>query len=294
MVDTLLKLVPSDTTQTTNTHTICKKSKSDSYTVLSTLEQTHIILNNIEQPNITCTYRKHTLFVFQKSNILNEIAKKFKITHLKPYPSYQYNLKNKQSTLTSIAERIITNLANEKNASKVLKRLIEADVRIYYHSLEVMSLAMVMAYKAGYNEKSIYEIGTAAITHDIGKIFLPNHILHTNQIISYKDTLKIKQVPLLSAALIKKTTFATPNIITAITSHQENFIGTGYPFAKMQKEIHPYGMLIHVADDYDMISIKQKTSTDKYSAAYAKNFIHKMTYRRYSNTAVNAFTESIG
>lgn len=288
---TNLKLVPSGKKQEESTSVLYTKSESETYKILTTLEQTNAILHNMEQNDITCKYRKYTKLVFQNSNVLNNICKKFEITSIKPYPVYQNNTTDRKNTLTSIAEKIITNLANEKNAAKVFKRLIEADIRIYYHSLEVMCLTMIMAQYAGYSEKTIYEIGMAAVTHEVGKIFLPHHILHSNKIVSYKETLRIKQVPLLSAAVVKKTQFATPNIVAAIISHQENFIGTGYPFAKMQKEIHPYGMLIHVADDYDTISIEQNF-TEKCGVVYAKSYIRKMTYRRYSNTAVAAFNLS--
>ena len=233
------------------------------------------------------SYRTFTHKIFKDSNVLNEAWCGFNIPNITPYRYIRYftGEHSNNTTLRRIAERIILELASQKTAKKILLGIFKKEPQIYYHSIEVMCLTISMAQCLEYDENSIYEIGMAAALHDIGKVLLPCELLHLLQEPDNIHKHRLQKIPSISTSMAKKAGFTSSDILNGILAHQENHIGTGFPFAKMQQEIHPYGMLIHVADDYETIAFEKKDS------AYAKNYIRKMTCRRYSFFAVNAFND---
>lgn len=251
---------------------------------------------SFEPNDIAYRYRTFTRIIFQDSAVINVVLKKLNIIKIKPFIElYVPNtpLVQEFKPLKTIAERIILEVSQEKNAEKILHWLVNHDVSLCYHSLEVMCHTMVMGHLLGYSEEYIYQLGLAALMHDIGKIFIkPSSAVHPC-LDTYNYTLKIKQVPFYSATLVKKSSLATPIVLTAIIEHQENFIGTGYPFAKMRGEIHPFSMLIHLADDFDTLFTNKVKWGHKGDIDYSKAYINRMKNRRYSSSAIVVFNESM-
>ena len=239
-----------------------------------------------QQEDLELQYRFFTYRVFKDSNVLNEVWQKFNIPNILTYYHKSYYDSHEEDTiLCRTAEKIIQELASQKSAAKILLGIFKKAPQLYYHSIEVMCLSLVMAHRLGYNEDSMYEIGMAAVLHDIGKVLLPCELLHLTKEPDNNQRQKLQKIPFISSKMAKKSGITSIDTINGILSHQENYIGTGFPSARMQHEIHPYGMLVHVADDYDTILLRKKES------AYARNYIRKMTCRRYSFAAVSAFND---
>ena len=240
-----------------------------------------------QQEDYSLRYRDFTHKVFRDSNILNEAWHRYGIQYMGTYryDKYLAGSSTDSTSLRQVAEQIILELASQGYKNKIMQGIFKKDPRLYYHSIEVMCVAMTMARHIGYDMDSIHDIGVAAVLHDIGKVFLPHELLHLTKEPTDLQRKKLQKVPVISASVAKRAGFNKANIIDSILSHQENYIGNGYPFAKMQKEIHPFGMLIHVADDYDTMVLRKR------SPESIKNYIMKMACRRYSFAAVNAFND---
>ena len=53
-----------------------------------------------------------------------------------------------------------------------------SDEYTFKHSVDVATMAMIVARKYGLNDNQVYQIGIAGLLHDIGKSKIPNEILN--------------------------------------------------------------------------------------------------------------------
>lgn len=122
------------------------------------------------------------------------------------------------------------------------------------HVTRVARYSELLALKSGMESVEARLIHLASPMHDIGKIGIPDSILHkpgkltddeftimkTHCQIGY-DMLSNSQRPILKTAA------------TIALEHQEKWDGTGYPNAKAGKDIHIYGRITAVADVFDAL-----------------------------------------
>lgn len=66
------------------------------------------------------------------------------------------------------------------------------DTRTYFHTLNVSLLAMYVSTKMGFTREQVLDIGTAALFHDIGKIYISRKILNKPAKLSDEEFSKIK------------------------------------------------------------------------------------------------------
>ncbi|MEI8175772.1 MAG: HD domain-containing phosphohydrolase [Candidatus Omnitrophota bacterium] len=138
----------------------------------------------------------------------------------------------------------------------------------------------------------------AASLHDIGKIGIPDNILHKKDRLTTDEYDKIREHPAIGAAIIYPIRDLS-GIVGGVRSHQERFDGTGYPDRLKGKEIPLLARIISVADAYDAITsercYKSKRSPEEAILEIAQNAgtqfdpeitdIFQSVYRkkRYSN-----------
>ena len=104
-------------------------------------------------------YRSFTQAVLRDSTLINSILHRFSITQIKPYNERcipNTSQLEELKSLKPLAERIIDDALQEKNADKVLCLLVARDASLFYHSLEVMCHAVIMGYFLGYNNNVLY------------------------------------------------------------------------------------------------------------------------------------------
>jgi putative two-component system response regulator len=115
------------------------------------------------------------------------------------------------------------------------------------HQKRVAELARAMSIKMGFSDEKVTSIYTAAIIHDIGKIYVPAEILSKPGKLSSIEFSIIKTHPQVGYDILRTIEFPWP-IDRMVFQHHERINGSGYPLGLKGDEIMEEARIISVAD----------------------------------------------
>jgi response regulator RpfG family c-di-GMP phosphodiesterase len=124
------------------------------------------------------------------------------------------------------------------------------------HSDRVKTYAMEMARRLGLPDETISTIEYACVLHDIGKIGIPDAIIHKDQDLTDEEFQQIMEHPAKGENIIRVIPFLEP-ARPIIRHHHERYDGTGYPDGIKGKEIELGARIIAIADTYDAMTTER-------------------------------------
>ncbi len=92
-----------------------------------------------------------------------------------------------------------------------------------------------------------------ALLHDVGKIGVPDDVIHKKGKLLPKEFGAIKQHPVIVSQILKNIA-EMPKLSVGARWHHERFDETGYPDGLVGEEIPEEARIIAVADSYDAMS----------------------------------------
>jgi putative nucleotidyltransferase with HDIG domain len=145
--------------------------------------------------------------------------------------------------------------ANRELLELMVKSIEARDPYTSGHSVRVSEYARQIAREAGLPPKHVDQIGTAALLHDVGKIyeeFAP--LLRKEGRLTAEERMLMQAHPVRSAELAGTIAEFRGRVQTDIRNHHENFDGTGYPDGLAAEEIPIGARIIMVADTLDAMT----------------------------------------
>jgi putative nucleotidyltransferase with HDIG domain len=130
------------------------------------------------------------------------------------------------------------------------------DARDHYtlgHSTRVSDLAVKLARESGVGGQDLEEIEIACLFHDVGKIRVPDSILHKHGPLSAKERAEMKKHAEYGSELLSKA----PSLfkyIPAVRHHHEWYDGSGYPDGLAGDKIPKSAAIISLADAFDAMT----------------------------------------
>lgn len=155
------------------------------------------------------------------------------------------------------------------------------------HSRRVVEYTARLARQMGLDQESIGDICRGALLHDVGKIGVPDGILHKPGALTPEERRTIEKHPQAGYEMLLDIPYLREEI-QIVLSHQESWDGTGYPFGLRGHEIPLGARLFAIADTYDAL-----TSDRPYrrggTYAVAAQVIATEAGRQFDPEAVAAF-----
>jgi putative nucleotidyltransferase with HDIG domain len=140
------------------------------------------------------------------------------------------------------------------NTVETLVRTIQAkDQYTSGHSTRVSRYALLIADKLEMSTKEKHQIYLASMLHDIGKIGVPDELLHRPGKLSDEEMDRVRHHVQLGASMIEMLGEMHP-IVPLIRHHHESWDGSGYPDGMKGEEIPMISRVISVADMYDAMT----------------------------------------
>ncbi|HEV2669768.1 MAG TPA: HD-GYP domain-containing protein [Gemmatimonadales bacterium] len=145
--------------------------------------------------------------------------------------------------------------ANRELLELMVKSIEARDPYTSGHSVRVSEYARQLAREAGLPPKHVDQIGTAALLHDVGKIyeeFAP--LLRKEGRLTPEERMLMQAHPVRSAELAGTIAEFRGKVQTDIRNHHENYDGTGYPDGLAAENIPIGARIIMVADTLDAMT----------------------------------------
>lgn len=142
--------------------------------------------------------------------------------------------------------------ANRELLELMVKSIEARDPYTSGHSVRVASYAKVIARSMGLGAKEIEQIETAALLHDVGKIYEEYApILRKGTTLDHEERRLIRTHPVKSAELVKTISSLRGYVEKCVRAHHEYYDGGGYPDGLAGDEIPIGARIIMVADTAD-------------------------------------------
>ncbi len=145
--------------------------------------------------------------------------------------------------------------ANRELLELMVKSIEARDPYTSGHSIRVSEYARQIAREAGLTSKQVDQIGTAALLHDVGKIyeeFAP--LLRKEGRLTPEERMLMQAHPVRSADLASTIAEFRGKVQTDIRNHHENYDGSGYPDGLAGETIPIGARIIMVADTLDAMT----------------------------------------
>lgn len=200
-------------------------------------------------------------------------------------------LQNQSETLTSASEKIRESLSQAYNAtiSSWSQLLDMRDKETEGHSERVTKLTVHLAKRIGMNVEEVLYVRWGAMLHDVGKMGIPDHILHKPGKLTEEEWEIMRKHPTIAYDTLSPVAFLLPALDIPYC-HHEKWDGSGYPRGLKGNEIPVSARLFCVIDVYDAL-----TSDRSYRAAWSPEktiaHIESLSGTHFDPRAVKVFLE---
>ena len=181
-------------------------------------------------------------------------------------------------------ERIVENILSNGDIMCNVLDIKNYDDYIYYHSINVAMMSVLLGANYGMNEESLYQLTTAAILHDIGKRFLDIGIINADHALTEEETQLLRKHPELGADYLKGNYHFSALVYAGVMQHHENYDGSGYPSNLAGKEIPIGARILRVCDVFCALSQERS-----YRKAFDKHTVMELMIDEIKNFDLEVF-----
>lgn len=122
---------------------------------------------------------------------------------------------------------------------------------VYFHSLNVAILAMMMAKEMGFSPEIAREVCVGALLHDIGLNDIPDRIVKRAPAEASKAERNFRATHVELGIAIGKKVGLSAQALAILAQHHEFADGSGYPRGLKQDEMTPGARLVSLVNYYD-------------------------------------------
>ncbi|PKO08293.1 MAG: hypothetical protein CVU40_16040 [Chloroflexi bacterium HGW-Chloroflexi-2] len=155
------------------------------------------------------------------------------------------------------------------------------------HTIRVTELTVQLAGMAGFSDEDIIHIRRGALLHDMGKLGIPDSILHKPGPLTDDEWTLMKKHPVFAHEMLSPIGYLKPAMDIPYC-HHEKWDGSGYPRGLTGEEIPMAARIFSVVDVYDAL-----TSDRPYRSAWtqekALNYISSCSGTHFDPKVVNLF-----
>ena len=195
---------------------------------------------------------------------------------------------------------ILDSLTKQKEIEKTQKELlfivgeaVEARSKeTGCHVKRVAILCALLATKLGLEEPFIEAIRLAAPLHDLGKIAIPEHILHKPGKLTGSDWDIMQTHAQIGGDILKKSTVSVSKLASRLALyHHENWDGTGYPEGLKGENIPIEARIMAVVDVFDALGSK-RCYKEPWSEDQIKSFIIAEKNKKFDAALVDIIIDN--
>ena len=159
----------------------------------------------------------------------------------------------KLDTIRHVVELLIQKVAGSSAALAQILAVKLYENLTYCHSVNVATLALLIARQVGFDEATIAAIGEAALLHDIGKTRIPLELIRKPGALDKRERALMESHTKFGAEILVEVDGLRPLTPTVALEHHRGVQGSGYPELG-DRVPHLMSQLVAVADIYEAIT----------------------------------------
>lgn len=159
------------------------------------------------------------------------------------------------------------------------------------HTLNVTELTLELAREMGVAESDLIHIYRGALLHDIGKMGIPDQILHKPGPLTKEEWKTMRQHPLFAYEMISSIAYLVPAVDIPYC-HHERWDGSGYPRGLKGEEIPLAARIFSVVDVWDAL-LTDRPYRGAWSQDVVLSYIKNESGSRFDPKIVEAFIKKV-
>jgi HD-GYP domain-containing protein (c-di-GMP phosphodiesterase class II) len=202
------------------------------------------------------------------------------------------NKRSPKTGFTHGANTLRENKIYEMHVESLLRVLSFRDVETEEHTRRVTTLMLSFAHLWDIPKERLFHIRWGAQLHDIGKIGIPDAILHKTGSLTVEEQAVIRMHPIYAYELLYPVSYLRPALDIPYC-HHEKWDGSGYPQGLKGNQIPLAARLFAIVDVWDALlsnrPYRNAWSTDKTIA-----YIRDQSGRHFDPEVVGMFGKFLG
>ena len=221
----------------------------------------------------------------------------------KPFDRYELRARLLGITQLNRYQKLIQERAKLREANAQLLSAYEATIEGWSHAMDlrdreteghsqrVTQLTVKMSQTLGLSNDEIMHIRRGALLHDMGKIGIPDAILHKPGTLTDEEWALMRKHPQFAYDMLFPIEYLRPALEIPY-SHHEKWDGTGYPRALKGEEIPMAARMFAVVDVWDALT-SDRPYRPAWSEEQALKYIREQSGKHFDPNAVDLFFKSL-
>jgi HD-GYP domain-containing protein (c-di-GMP phosphodiesterase class II) len=196
-----------------------------------------------------------------------------------------------------IVQGIVDQILNEETSLVGLTTIRDYDEYTFTHSVNVCIFSVALGRRLGLSKLQLYDLGMAALFHDIGKSRVPLNVLNKADGLSDQEWRMIADHPWLGVLSLFQLRGAQEypyrSMVVAMEHHMKSDL-TGYPKPLRPRQLSVYSKIVAVADGFDAATSRRAYQTIPYTPADVMKELRDNPRRGMDPVVVKAFINLTG
>jgi HD-GYP domain-containing protein (c-di-GMP phosphodiesterase class II) len=203
------------------------------------------------------------------------------------------NIKKIKRVIQGIVDQILT----EETSLIGLTTIRDYDEYTFTHSVNVCIFSVALGKRLGLNKLQLYDLGMAALFHDIGKSRVPQEILNKTNGLDDDEWRRMAAHPwlgVLSLFQVRGTQELPYRSMVVAHEHHMKHDLTGYPRPIRARELSVFSKIVAIADGFDAATSRRSYQTVPFTPAEVMQEMRDNPRRGMDPVIVKAFVNLTG
>ncbi len=196
-----------------------------------------------------------------------------------------------------VVQSIVDQILNEETSLLGLTTIRDYDEYTFTHSVNVCIFSVALGRRLGLSKLQLYDLGLAALFHDIGKSRVPLEVLNKPEGFSDDDWRQMAAHPWMGVLTLfsfrGQQEHPYRGMVVAYEHHMKNDL-TGYPKAVRARVQGIFSKIVAVADGFDAATSRRAYQTTPLSPAAVLAEMRNNPKRGFDPVIVKGFINLLG
>jgi HD-GYP domain-containing protein (c-di-GMP phosphodiesterase class II) len=196
-----------------------------------------------------------------------------------------------------VVQRVVDQILNDEASLVGLTTIRDFHDYTFTHSLNTCIFAVALGRRLSLTRLQLYDLGLAALFHDIGKARIPVEVLEKSDLLSDDEWRIVASHPWLGVLALfqlrEQQEHPYRAMLVAYEHHMKRDL-SGYPRSPRTKQISMFSKIVAVADGFDAATSRRSYQTDPLNPAAVLQEMRENPRRGMDPVLVKAFINLVG